>query len=159
MHTSKMGLLLHMILHITPLFIGLAGLHRFMSSPDLSPYSAVLMKTEWLQENFMVADKIYHFFCGNEMMSDNWSEIKWDAYSSGQVQDTLLGNSRRWICQQDFVFPKSVQFFSYTCVFFFFFVCFFLSFTKLQINIYFYWRNVPDGYDLVPKLKYARERG
>lgn len=127
MHTSKMGLLLHMILHITPLFIGLAELHRFISSPDLSPYSAVLMKTEWLQENFMVADKIYHFFCGNEMMSDNWSGIKWDAYSSGQVQGTLLGNSQRWICQQDFIFPvsKSIQLFLYTCVFFF--VCFFLS--------------------------------
>ena len=157
MHTSKMGLLLHMILHITPLFIGLAELHRFISSPDLSPYSAVLMKTEWLQENFMVADKIYHFFCGNEMMSDNWSGIKWDAYSSGQVQGTLLGNSRKWICQQDFIFPvsKSIQLFLYTCVFF----CLFLSFTKLQINIYFYWRNVYGGYDLVPQLKYAREHG
>ena len=60
-HTSKMGLLLHMILHIMPLFIGLAGLHRFMSSLT-SSYSVVLMKTEWLQGNFMVADKIYHFF-------------------------------------------------------------------------------------------------
>ena len=43
----------------------------------------------------------------------------------------------------------------YVCLF----LSFFLSFTKLQINIYFYWRNVHDGYDLVPKLKYARERG
>ena len=106
-----------MILHITPLFIGLAGLHRFMSSPDPSPYSVVLMKTEWLQGNFMVADKIYHFFfCGNEMMSDNCSEIKWDAYSRGQVQGTLLGNNQRWICQQDFIFPvpKSIWFFLHT---------------------------------------------
>lgn len=35
----------------------------------------------------------------------------------------------------------------------------FFSFPKLQINIYFYWRNVCGRYDLAPKLKYAREHG
>lgn len=53
------------------------------------------------------------------MMSDNCSEIKWDAYSCGQVQGTLLGNNWRWICQQDFIFPvsKSIRFFLHTFFF------------------------------------------
>ena len=55
------------------------------------------------------------------MMSDNWSEIKWDAYSSGHVKGILLGNSWRWICQENFIFliPKSIQFFLHTYFFFY----------------------------------------
>lgn len=56
--TSKVGLLLK----IMPLCIGLAGLHRYKSPSDLSPYSMALIKGEWLQGNFTVADKSLPIF-------------------------------------------------------------------------------------------------
>lgn len=58
LHTSETGLLLQ----IMPLCIGQAELHRFKSSSDISPYSMVLIKAEWLQGNFTVADKSFWFF-------------------------------------------------------------------------------------------------
>ena len=72
--------------------------------------------------------------------------LKWpgSGYTAGQQLEINLSAGFYFPCFQVQAIPFADMFF---------------SFTELQINIYFYWRNVCGRCDLVPKLKHAREHG